>query len=229
MKLTVLVASLSLLFAQMVSAETIVLKSGNAPIGSIDPLVTVRGAPELGDGKIPNVPLRQARVITDGGNPWVAPIAGTQWLTASRGVGTWASPLGGIYRTGDNDELGGWFVYEIHFSLPDRFVKPFIRVTSTADDWGTIYLNDNWCLGFSHVFDGFSQNETDDPSLFRIGDNKLSFCVNNYDFGKNITNPTGLDFYAEVTYEMAPVPEPSSLLALGGGVVGLIGIRRKQK
>jgi len=208
MKIMMLVVILTTLLTLSATADMIVVKSGNAAIGNIDPFVTVRGAPELGGPGDPGISLRQATVVWD--QAWVEPVGDSMWLSIA--TNTFCLP--------------GWYQFVTHFNMPCEFTTASIQVTCSGDNGVWSYLNGTWYIGQGESYNGFRTITLDNTNAFRVGDNELTFNVLNGGTAE-WPNPVGVDFYAEVQY--TPVPEPSSLLALGGGLVGGIVLQRRRK
>lgn len=187
------------------SASTIVLKSGNTTIGSTDPLVTVRGAPDLGGPGDPGVSLRQATVVDY--PAWAVPPNDSKWLSISS----------------DTFSLPGWHQFTIHFALPNAFTEVSILTTCSGDNGVWVYLNNDWYVGQGGSYQEFRTFSFVDQSAFKTGNNTLSFNVLNTGTS---SNPVGVDFYAVVQY--THVPEPSSLIVLGTLLTPLLFRRRRK-
>lgn len=206
-----LVAVLLVLAApQLVSADTINLRSGNGDPGESDPFITVRGAAATVCGVYAGaapIPLQQAKVL--GNYSYYPPITGTQFVGV---YDVWACPV-------------GCYLYEIQFSLPTYFREPSLEFHGWADDAFELYLN-GLHLGNTESVPWHEDGNLacavlscSNASAFVSGTNTIDIYVRNMAGGPT---PTGLTFRASVNY----VPEPSSMLALAGGLAGLLGFRR---
>jgi hypothetical protein len=197
-------AVLTLLLAGNTQANTITIMSGNAPIGSQDPDVSVSGM----------VSPEQAWVVApfDPGIAWFNPISASQWVAPVQNY----------------QGLVGQYYYYFDFTLPAVSTIQF-SLSYGVDDTGD---QSNDAYGF--LLNGVQQGtvatfyypntfNTTDVNLFSAGTNTLVFPVFNLE---SIPNPTGLDFYGTITYTPAPVPEPSSLLLLASGVISMTAFIR---
>jgi len=201
-KVLTLAAAIALLVTMIsvAAAETIVMKSGNAASGSQDPLITVRRLSLAAEPQ-------QAIVASSRDALWTHPPVGCTWVST----------------TTSTQDIPGWYYYHTSFSLPSGFTNPSLTISWSGDDCAYLTLNAT-DLGYRDFW-AVRTVTLNDPSAFATGVNALDFAVANKDTGWP-TSATGLCYYATVTYTSAPVPEPSSILALAGGLLGLLGIRR---
>ena len=138
---------------------------------------------------------------------WVEPPAGSRWITRTSG-----------WELDAPDDI--WTTYYMSFVVgsPETF--------SLAGRWAT----DNNALMFLNGTQVFTSGFTSFKSLtdfelssgFRDGSNILSVQVYN---GTASVNPSGL-LMADVT---ATVPEPTSIMLLGTGLLGLAAIGRRKR
>lgn len=202
--IAVVTASICIALAVSVNAETIILRSGNAPIGQADPQIQVWGTSiQIGDINQEAAPVSQQQAVVISAHPaWVEFNPGTNWVSVDGS---------GVGPSGD-------YIYETTFVLPQRYINPTLNLSFCCDDHGHLLFNEASYPDDHAAFGtgGMARITIDDPSLFRAGANKLDFFV------YNLGGPTGLDYYAVVSYD--PVPESSSILTMLCGIGGLGGL-----
>lgn len=209
---TVVICLVLLLSVNMVSAGTISLTSGNAPLGQRDSNITVEGAAITIAGVdyySSNVALQNALVIAPHHN-WVT-LLGSNWVGVA---------------DGESHSPNGGYIYQTSFELPDYFGQANISLTMTCDNYAEAYLN-GYLIGsvttdlesFYHLFYFNNSNQ----SMFVAGDNILEFRVANALMPEGVCNPSGLLYDTQITY----VPEPAPIMALLCGLGGIALKRRK--
>ena len=148
---------------------------------------------------------------------WVSPPAGTQWINPN--------PNGGAAPAGLYD-------YQTTFDLTGLDPGSLVLSGSwAADNAGSILLNGVAAIGIGTTIPdpygfknltAFSITGLDNLANLHPGLNYLDFVV------QNDGNVTGL--VADISGTASPAPEPSSLLLMGSGLIGLGGaLRRKLK
>ncbi len=147
---------------------------------------------------------------------------GGSWISLNQTTppaGTVAVSLGG----GDGGPQNSGFV-EASFMLPTGFSSASIAGEASADEVSYVFLNGNY-IGQTGTVGVNASNDalfsSINPSYFVAGQNTLLFSI------INTSGIGGVEFYGDVNYTSA-TPEPSSLLLLGSGLVGLAGMVRRK-
>jgi hypothetical protein len=193
--------------------QTMLLVSGNGPIGSLDPIT------EFSTNGTTWAPATIVPPCCQLGPSLVSydVIPGTQLVARDSTGQTPGTPT---------------TLYRVFFTLPPSFVAPVLAVKMHADNVGTVFLNGNIVGAQSGNPVPVSANFKDPPSIFvdatnahfQAGQNEIRFSVLN--FG----GPSILDYEAQVTYVVLPpvgtnpcanptitgTPGNDGIVALGG-------------
>jgi hypothetical protein len=169
------------------------------------------------------IPLGPAvNLGSTGLTPWLDAVGGSQWVGPEANT----TPSGGVvvpdgiytytstFSLASGFQYGG-FIYAMADDTTDVYLNGFLITPAAADIAGThCTVGTPNCVSLSLYLL---------PSAdFLAGTNMFRFDVH-----QDFQNATGLDFEAQI----APTPEPSSLLMLGSGLLsgaGLLIRRRRQ-
>jgi hypothetical protein len=152
-----------------------------------------------------------------------------RWLTPPPTGTWWINP----YHAESNgqpfdDAPEGLYIYQTTFTLAPGWTNASLSGAWAVDNSGTMNLNGNLVSTIADPgFRALTDFSATIQSWFVTGTNTLTFDVHNDGSSCGCQNPTGLLVQISGTVS-STTPEPSSLLLMGSGVLGLAGVVRRK-
>jgi PEP-CTERM motif len=147
---------------------------------------------------------------------WATPPAGTWWINPYH-----AEPGG----QPNGNAAAGLYIYQTTFTLAPGWTNASLSGQWAVDNSATMLLNGNLVAttGIGPLTPFTATNQ----SWFQTGTNTLTFDVTNNGCQEGCGfNPTGL--LVQISGTVSPTPEPSSLLLMGSGLLGLAAVVRRK-
>jgi hypothetical protein len=151
---------------------------------------------------------------------------GNIWWTAAPTGSNWIGPMGGNTWYPNYGDLVGFYSFDLTFDMTGLDPSTaWITGNVAHDNYLSVFFN-GVNLGISNPtqFTDLTRGGFAIDDGFLSGLNHLIFQVENVNVGQG-TSPIGL--LVTLQGEATPVPEPSTLLFLGMGLLGLAGMGRK--
>jgi hypothetical protein len=178
--------------------------------------------------KVGGVTATTATTTPGGADPWVV----------NNGTSSWISTQANASTITDGASAAPVYNYTLQFTVPSTYALSSIIINGrwALDDFGTASIGStvfsNMPDGGTHYNAGAFAGQTfsiTSANGLALGANTLTFAVTNKFLGAGRINPTGVRVeFTSITGDLAAVPEPGTLVLLGGGLLALGFFRRRR-